>query len=119
MVDVVFVLLLFFMASAGARLMEKELSLDLPGPPQSSSMTRGPLIVIEISANGRVVANGRTFGDGASRELKGLREWLRTALESGEKTPVLIRPADDTRQERVIDVLDACAAAQVKNLKFG
>ena len=32
MVDVVFVLMLFFMASAGAQIKEKELAVALPGP---------------------------------------------------------------------------------------
>ena len=42
-----------------------------------------------------------------------------TSIGQGEgKDPVIIRPAPDTRQERVIDVLNACAAGMVKNLTF-
>ena len=36
----------------------------------------------------------------------------------GEDNPVLIRPNDRARQERIIDVLNGAAAAGVKNLTF-
>jgi hypothetical protein len=32
---------------------------------------------------------------------------------------VIIRPAPDTKHERLIDVLNACRQAKVKNLSFG
>ena len=37
MVDVVFVLLLFFMASAGSQIVERELNISLPGLDQNSA----------------------------------------------------------------------------------
>ena len=119
MVDVVFVLLLFFMASAGTKIVEKELSLNLPSPNWTRSTPITP-IVIELSSDGQIRMNDRPFGSSEDRSLLPLREWLRgTLTEFGKKNPVIIRPSPDARQERIIDVLNACAAARVVNVTFG
>lgn len=120
MVDVVFVLLLFFMASAGAQVVEKELSINLPAAGKPGSGAQKAPIIIEISPEGQVSMNNTTYGAPSDHALLQLREWLKSTLEQfGDKDPVIIRPSPDTRQDRVIDVLNACAAAQVKNLTFG
>lgn len=119
MVDVVFVLLLFFMASAGAQQVEKELSIKLPAGSKPGSGAVITPIIIEIAGDGQVVMNNQSFGNPTNRNLTELREWLKNALgEFGDKDPVIIRPAPDARQERIIDVLNACAAGNVKNLTF-
>jgi len=119
MVDVVFVLLLFFMASAGSQIVEKELSINLPAGKSSGS---GPIttpIIIEISPDGTVSMNSTVYGLPANKNLLELKEWLRTTLgDFGSEDPVIIRPSPDTLQERIIDVLNACAAGKVKNLTF-
>jgi biopolymer transport protein ExbD len=121
MVDVVFVLLLFFMASAGAQLIEKELSINLPSGSAFSDRSERVPIVIEISPDGQVTMNDQLFGNPTDKELAKLKDWFRSIMGegSGSKDPVIIRPANDARQERVIDVLNACAAGGVKNVTFG
>ncbi len=54
MVDVVFVLLLFFMASAGSQIIEKELNISLPSGKSASNYNAPPStpIVILISPSG-------------------------------------------------------------------
>ena len=118
MVDVVFVLMLFFMAAAGARVMEKELRADLPNPPGAHT---GPitLIVLEISADGQVIGNNTVFDTPTDKRLPSLRDWLKATQSFGGKDPVLIRPNSQTRHERIVDVLDACVAAGIKDLTFG
>jgi biopolymer transport protein ExbD len=69
MVDVVFVLLLFFMASAGAQVVEKELSINLPSGSSSSSGVVTTPIVIDISPDGQVTMNNQVFGNPADRDL--------------------------------------------------
>lgn len=119
MVDVVFVLLLFFMASAGSQIVEKELTINLPGKAAEGQGAAITPIIIEISPEGQVSMNGQVFGSPADKNLVQLKEWLKSTIGQGEgKDPVIIRPAPDTRQERVIDVLNACAAGMVKNLTF-
>lgn len=120
MVDVVFVLMLFFMACAGSQVNEKELNISLPSGARSTSAnnTKVP-IVIDISAEGQVSMNNDVFGAPNDRSLQRLREWLKATIEQfGDDDPVIIRPQSDTRHERIIDVLNAAAYAGVKNLTF-
>ncbi len=115
MVDVVFVLLLFFMASAGSQIVEKEITVNLPhgkGHPTT--------VVIEIAESGEVSLNSRVLGTAEDRRLEVLRQWFRDVFrEYGDGDAVLIRPAADVRQQRIVDVLDAVSASGVKHLSFG
>jgi biopolymer transport protein ExbD len=122
MVDVVFVLLLFFMASAGSQVIEKELNINLPSGRSSSS--GGPAvestpIIIDIFPDGQVQMNNKVYDDPSSKELPQLRGWLKdTIAKFGDKDPVIIRPDPLTKHERIMDVLNAAAASGVKNLTF-
>ena len=120
MVDVVFVLLIFFMASAGSNIVEKELNISLPsgrggkaaGPPPTP-------VIINISADGVVSMNNRVFDSPKRKEMPQLRAQLKDNIDRfGDKDPVIIRPEENARQERIIDVLNSAAAAGVKNLTF-
>jgi biopolymer transport protein ExbD len=119
MVDVVFVLMLFFMASAGSQIVERELNISLPsGAPASPGSTTKTPIMIDISADGQVVGNNTTFGTPTDKSLLSLRDWLKATQGFGGEDPVIIRPNSETKHERIIDVLNACAAAGIKNLTF-
>lgn len=117
MVDVVFVLLLFFMAAAGSQTLGKELTTKLPGGQTSALLS--VTIPIDILPDGRVSVNNRVFDSASSRDLPQLRGWLKdTITRFGDRDPVIIRPDPGTRHQRVIDVLDAVSAAGVKKLTF-
>jgi biopolymer transport protein ExbD len=119
MVDVVFVLMLFFMASAGSQVVENELNISLPsGQTASKDATANAPIIIDISPEGQVVANNQSFGTPTDKSLNTLRDWLKATQSFGGEDPVIIRPNSATRHERIIDVLNACAAAGIKNLTF-
>lgn len=120
MVDVVFVLLLFFMASAGSQVISKELTINLPSGPGVSKPGPPPTpFIIDISPQGIVSSSGKTYDTPQSKELPALRDQLKSNIEKfGDKDPVIIRPDPLTRQERIIDVLNAAAAAGVKSLTF-
>lgn len=120
MVDVVFVLMLFFMANAGMQIAERELGINLPSGSASAGSGPPPTpIIIEIAESGQVTLNDQNFDTPRSDELPQLRAWLRDTIEQyGGEDPVIIRPAPETRHGRIIDVLSACAAAGVENLTF-
>ena len=115
MVDVVFVLLLFFMACAGAMLQERELSVNLP------SHGGGPTaIVVVIGADGAVTLNDLPIGTPTDTELRDLRGWFRAArAKFGTDDAVVIRPDATVRHERLMNVLNALSAIGVKKLSFG
>jgi biopolymer transport protein ExbD len=119
MVDVVFVLLLFFMASAGSQIIEKELNINLPsGRPSLGGIPTTP-IIIDILPDGTVQSSDRVFDSPTSKELPALREWLKDTISKfGDKDPVILRPDPQTRQERVMDVLNAASASGVTKLSF-
>lgn len=121
MVDVVFVLLLFFMASAGSQIIAKELTINLPsgraptqpGPPPTP-------IIIDIFPDGKVQMNNRVYDTPNSKDLPELRAWLKDTINKfGDKDPVIIRPDPKTKHERIIDVLNSAAFAGVTKLTFG
>lgn len=118
MVDVVFVLLLFFIAIASFKIREKELAISLLGEPGMKITTDPSVAVIDITEDGAVSANATLCGDETDRPLAGLRTWLAQARLFGDRDQVIIHPAPGTRQERIVDVLNACAAEKVKNVAF-
>jgi biopolymer transport protein ExbD len=119
MVDVVFVLLLFFMACAGQKVSEGLLTINLPSQAKGDSATKVP-IVVDIMDNGAVIVNGQSLGgDPRERELPRLLKFLQDAVASSPEDPIIIRPMPTTMHERVVDVLNACRIAKVKNLSFG
>lgn len=119
MVDVVFVLMLFFMACAGWQVVERRLTVNLPSnrPALPGSTTPLP-IVIEISAEGQIVANNQAFGTPADKLLNPFRDWLKTTQTFGGSDPVFIHPSPATRHERIMDVLNACRAAGIERVSF-
>ena len=121
MVDVVFVLMIFFMASAGQQVVEAELSINLPGggPPGIRKQIASPIIV-DISPDGQVTANNQQYGTPTDKTLTSLRDWMKGTVERfGDESPVIIRPAPDTRHERIMDVLNAVGSTGITKLTFG
>src|SRR5271156_2891364 len=93
MVDVVFVLMLFFMAMAGSQITENELNISLPsGAPPSQDSTAKKPIIIDISPDGQVVANNQSFGTPTDKSLNTLKDWLKATQSFGGEDPVIIRP---------------------------
>ncbi len=118
MVDVVFVIMLFFMANAGMQVSETELGLTLPGDSRGAPGINVPQ-VISIQSDGNVTLDNRVFDTPDSKNMPQLRQRLRELIDRFPETPVIIKPEPSVRHERVIDVLNAAAAAGVKNLTFG
>lgn len=115
MVDVVFVLLIFFMACAGVR--EKMLTVPVPG---TASPGEPPIsIFMDIDPAGNVSVNGTVLSAGSEIELTKLREFLARAMRNSPEDSVVLRPSGETRHERVVAVVNACRAVNVRKLIFG
>jgi biopolymer transport protein ExbD len=120
MVDVVFVLLLFFMSCAGSQIIEKELNINLPsGRSTGLSVIPTTPIIIDIFPDGKVQSSEKVFDSPTSKDLPELKAWLKeTIAKFGDKDPVIIRPDPQTKQERIMDVLNAASASGVTKLSF-
>jgi biopolymer transport protein ExbD len=119
MVDVVFVLMLFFMASAGVQVVEKELAMNLPSGTGKPSDVPVTPIIVDINGDGDVAVNDQPYGDKGDKNLGKLRDFFKSTINQfGDKDPVIVRPSPETTHERIMDVLNAAAASHVKNLAF-
>ena len=79
--------------------------------------------IIEILSNGHIVLNDRQYRDGSEQDLAKLESTLIRYNEASilMNIPAMITVAaeDNSRHERVIDVLNACAGAGITNVTFG
>lgn len=123
LIDMVFLLLVYFMVTASLVKSEADLGIRLPGMvEQADSVDMPDEQIIEITATGAVFLNGRQFDSATSAELPELQATLmryRAASRADKnKAMVTIMANDETKQQRVIDVMNACAAAGIKNVTF-
>jgi biopolymer transport protein ExbD len=116
MLDILFVLLLFFMVSAGAQKHEASLTTELPGAGKPGGDVP---VQVGIDSDGQVSVSGAPIDSPTDAGLPALVDRLKGIVLANATQPVVITPTRSTRHQRVIDVLNACAAAKVKNLAFG
>jgi biopolymer transport protein ExbD len=117
MLDVMFVLLLFFMVMAGKQVKEAELGVQVPG--SSSVTTAKSPVNMQVSPDGLVTFNGSPVDVRDDEEMPKLRAKLKALIEVSPEQSVIIRPKDGAPYQNVINILNACAAERVKNLTFG
>jgi len=123
LIDMVFLLLVYFMVTASLVKSEGDLSIRLPGAvAQAGSVDMPDEQIIEITETGRVFLNGRSFDTPTSHELPELYATLlaynTAARSSKSKALVTIMADDQTKQQRVVDVMNACAAAGITSITF-
>lgn len=126
MIDVVFVIMLFFMVMAGAVKVEHELKTALPGstPPEASQIDISGLdeITIVVMEDGTVTMNDEEFDAPTDKKLPRLTGDLvrlkKDADNRGGKVLVTLQTEEQAKYERVIDVLNALGKAQISNVTF-
>jgi len=118
MLDVMFVLLLFFMVMAGKQVKEAELGVQVPGSSVATTTAKSP-VNMQVSSDGLVTFNGSPVDVRDDEEMPKLRAKLKALIEVSPEQSVIIRPKDGAPYQNVINILNACAAERVKNLTFG
>jgi biopolymer transport protein ExbD len=123
MIDVVFVIMLFFMVMAGAVKVEKEINTQLPGTADTAAPTDFvDEVVINISQEGQVTLNDEPMDDLKSKDMPQLRATLARAKQSSDaaKSELMVTIVSDSesRYSRAVDVLDILAATQIHNVSF-
>lgn len=113
MVDVVFLLIIFFMVGTRFSEIEQKFDVDLPTAAPMETMSRQPdPIVITVSRTGDLALNGDAV---SATEL---REKLVAAKNAWADQPVLIRGDGEGRFQAVIDVMDLCRELQIKRFSL-
>lgn len=123
MIDMVFLLLVFFMVSAKPVRPERDIPMGLPGQVAQADAVEIPdeaRVVIE--ANGQVVLNERRLDRPDAEGLPELRAVLTRFRLSAENARsealVTLAPHDEVRHQRLVDVLNACAEAGIQGVTF-
>jgi biopolymer transport protein ExbD len=123
MIDVVFVIMLFFMIMAGSIKVEKELNTKLPGV----AITTAPTDfvdeqIIAISPQGDITLNDEPFDSAGSTDLpqlKGTLLRLKQASDAAKSSLLLTIISDpQAKYSRTVNVLDALAVVGIGNVTF-
>ena len=125
MIDVVFVVMLFFMVLVGSQRTEADIGISLPQIEYDSAGAHLPdaEIILGVEEDGSVGLNDEPFDHAGDARLPELERTLRrlSATTSSTKTRVLatIHAAPETSYQRVTDVLDALHVAGIEHVTFG
>ncbi|MHC4870487.1 MAG: ExbD/TolR family protein [Planctomycetota bacterium] len=113
MIDIVFLLLVFFIVSYSMAEIERELSITLPEASKAKeSSSRINDIVINITIDGNTIVNKRKMS------ISALHDRLKKLSEFGAPPSVIIRADEMCKHKDVIKVIDVCARVKAKNILF-
>ena len=113
MLDVIFLLLCFFVTASVFSQWESEISIQLPSAATGEQPSRLPgEIIVNLAKDGAVSVNGRklTLGDLESR--------LSRIAKFYPGQPVIIRADRETKYDSLVRVIDTCRAADVWNFSL-
>lgn len=124
LIDVVFLLLIYFMVTASLKRSEADLRISLPSQvSQTQPLEMPDEQIIEVLPDGQIILNGTSYNDSDKKDLEDLAHTLRRYRDAAAfmKThaSITIVADDNSRHERVVDVLNACAGADIKSITFG
>jgi len=128
LIDVCFLLLIYFLVTTTIVKKEQELSTSLPSTaPSETPPDLAPMLIL-LEGNGNISLKGESGiielieSDSDSRELPNLGQRLdlhkSVADTQSQKALVQIRVDGDAVQQRVIDVLNALAGARITEITF-
>ena len=126
LIDVCFLLLIYFLVTSTIKPRESDLGLQLPGPAsETSDPPEIEPMLIHIEAQGAIYTGAERSPmdmDASSRELPLLDAALKFYKDgvdaAGEKPLVQIYATDDAMHQRVIDVLNSLAGVGINSVTF-
>ncbi len=122
MIDVVFVIMLFFMVMVGTVKVERELITKLPKSGDPLHALELDEITIGVLEDGTVTMNEEEFDSPHDKTLPALTKTLRRLVASSAQQKqsvfVTIQAEELASYERVIDVLNSLHQAQIQNVTF-
>lgn len=113
MIDVVFLLIIFFMVGARFTELEREFDINLPTVSEPKPLTNPPdRIEVNVYRDGRLKVAGQFLS------LDELRTQLEQAQQRYADQAVMIRADGRNAYQSVIDVLSICEKAQIKHFSL-
>jgi len=127
LIDVCFLLLIYFLVTTTIQPREQDLNMQLPAAAPSTDTPELQPMFIKVDKSGSIYINTGPSqealdSDSNVRKLPLLKERLDTyaaAAKAGGKQPIVQIWADpEAMQQRVVDVLNCLASAEVKSVTF-
>ncbi|MEM9446408.1 MAG: biopolymer transporter ExbD [Verrucomicrobiota bacterium] len=118
MIDIVFLLLVFFLVTAKPIKPESDVGIRLPGTvPQEEILDLPDEQRVVIQQNGQVVLNDMQLDGPNDKKLPNLLKILKRLKEASEANKsqpmVTIDAHDESDHQRIMDVLNVCATAEI------
>lgn len=113
MIDVLFLLLAFFIISWQFSKSETELNVSVPTAQEGAEPTqqRGEIVI-------NVFADGRIRVEGADQTIPELQEKLTAISKAYPNQPVRLRGDATVHYQRMVEVIDTCQKAGIWNISF-
>ena len=109
LIDMVFLLLIFFLVATTFRQEEREMQIALPvakaAGPISATLRE---LIVNVDDGGRIIVGGRTI------EADDLRALVSEAVEANPEQKVTVRGDRRTAYANVVRVLDICKACGIQ-----
>lgn len=112
LIDVCFLLLIYFMVTCTIQPAERDLAKQVPGTPTESAKMASAKVVISVRADGTVLLNPGPYEmilstNASERDLPKLEDHLEM-LQVGAQSlpPVLIMAEGEAEHQRVVDVMN-------------
>jgi biopolymer transport protein ExbD len=123
MIDVVFLLLIYFMVSSTLEQQEADLSFQLPGTVEQETPVNLPdEQIIEIREDGQVIVNEYPYDSPDAVRLAELTAMLTRFREASAANKVeaivTIAPANSVPHKQIVKVMDACSFANIEGVNF-
>ena len=110
MIDVVFLLIIFFLVATTFQRIEREIAVSVPESETGQAGEEGPepvvVNVLPVDEGYQIVVGGNAIS------LDQLQALLARRVASEPKTKALVRADGDLRHEQVVEVADACRKAK-------
>jgi biopolymer transport protein ExbD len=114
MVDVIFLLLIFFMVSSIYYQLEKNLEVKLPKADSGNEASRSS---VELIIN--VDKKGAFFVNNIKMDIDGVRDVLTDVVKKFNKAqPITIRCDQDTPHKYFVQVFDICQALEIDDIRI-
>ncbi len=123
MIDVVFLLLLYYLVTSTLEKQEADISFQLPGVVEQSDPLEMPdEQIVEIDNEGQVVVNEYAYDSPGSPRFLELTAMLTRFKQASDANKVealvTLAPSDETSHQIIVRVMDACSKAGIKGINF-
>ena len=113
LIDIIFLTLIFFMSLSVYAQLEAEIDISVPKSTTATEAMRSPgEIIINITQDGKFIVNQKTV------DARGLEKMLIKVADLFPDQPVIIRADENTIHKHIVQVLDACATANIWDISF-